>query len=416
MRKIFSSIDIGSDSIKIVVLELLKGKLNVLASNIYPSKGIKCGIIVDEEEARKTLIEAFKQINSSLGVTVDKAITSVPMFDAKYTLVEGYTSITSNDKIVSSEDILNTLQASIYNKISNKEELVTVMPVKYIIDDKNDVINPKGLRADKLGVLAMMVTAPKTNLYKVLSIISKAKIEVADLLFNSIGDYNAFKNSNLDKETVGVINIGYQKTELSIFNRGIITNSSIINVGSYDVDEDLSYAYNISIDKARKIKEMFALSNSDYASKSEVYEIKDKTGIKVKINQFEASEIVMNSLKEILKKSKNELNDLTKKEIRYIIVTGGISNIPGFDTICDNILKEKSFVSKINIVGIRDNRYSSSYGMIKYFINKLSIRGREYTMFNGEKEIELIEKVRKNTEDTTVFSKLFGKLFDNKED
>ena len=37
-------------------------------------------------------------------------------------------------------------------------------------------------------------------------------------------------------------------------------------------------------------------------------------------------------------------------------------------------------------------------------------------MFNGEKEIELIEKVRKNTEDTTVFSKLFGKLFDNKED
>lgn len=416
MRKIFSSIDIGSDSIKIVVLELLKGNLNVLASNIYPSKGIKCGIIVDEEEARKTLIEAFKQINSSLGVTVDKVITSVPMFDAKYTLVEGYTSITSNDKIVSSEDILNTLQASIYNKINNKEELVTVMPVKYIIDDKNDVINPKGLRADKLGVLAMMVTAPKTNLYKVLSIISKAKIEVADLLFNSIGDYNAFKNSNLDKETVGVINIGYQKTELSIFNRGIITNSSIINVGSYDVDEDLSYAYNISIDKARKIKEMFALSNSDYASKSEVYEIKDKTGIKVKINQFEASEIVMNSLKEILKKSKNELNDLTKKEIRYIIVTGGISNIPGFDTICDNILKEKSFVSKINIVGIRDNRYSSSYGMIKYFINKLSIRGREYTMFNGEKEIELIEKVRKNTEDTTVFSKLFGKLFDNKED
>ena len=37
MRKIFSSIDIGSDSIKIVVCELFENKLNVLASTKYKS-------------------------------------------------------------------------------------------------------------------------------------------------------------------------------------------------------------------------------------------------------------------------------------------------------------------------------------------------------------------------------------------
>ena len=36
-------------------------------------------------------------------------------------------------------------------------------------------------------------------------------------------------------------------------------------------------------------------------------------------------------------------------------------------------------------------------------------------MFDGEKEIELIERINK-VEDTTVFGKLFGKLFENKED
>ncbi len=415
MRKIFSSMDIGSDSIKIVVLELLNDKLNVLASNIYPSEGVKYGTIINEEEAKKTIIEAFKKINNSLGVKVDKVLASVPMYDAKYTLVEGYTSITNEDKIINSDDILNTLQASIYNKIKEKEELVTVMPVKYIIDDKHEVLNPKGLSANKLSVLAMMVTVPKINLYKYLSVISKCNVEVVDLLFNPIGDYYCFKNSDLDRTTVGVINIGLQKTELAVFNKGIITNSSVIREGSYNIDEDLSYAYNIDIEKAKKIKEMFAVADKEYASKSEIFEIKDKSKIKVKINQFEASEIVENSLKEILKNSKKVLNDLTKKEISYIIITGGISNIPGFENICNNVLKDNSFFDKIKIIGIRDNRYSSSYGMIKYFINKLSIRGREYTMFNGEKEIELIERIDK-VEDTTVFGKLFGKLFENKED
>lgn len=415
MRKIFSSIDIGSDSIKIVVLELLNEKLNVLASNIYPSEGIKYGNIINEEETKKTIVEAFKKINNSLGVKVDKVLASVPMYDAKYNLVEGYTSITNEDKIINSDDILNTLQASIYNKIKEKEELVTIMPVKYIIDDKHEVLNPKGLSASKLSVLAMMVTVPKINLYKYLSVISRCNVEVVDLLFNPIGDYYCFKNSDLDRTTVGVINIGLQKTEVAVFNKGIITNSTIIREGSYNIDEDLSYAYNIDIEKAKKIKEMFAVADKDYASKSEIFEIKDKSKIKVKINQFEASEIVENSLKEILKNSKKVLNDLTKKEISYIIITGGISNIPGFENVCNNVLKDNSFFDKIKIIGIRDNRYSSSYGMIKYFINKLSIRGREYTMFNGEKEIELIERIDK-VEDTTVFGKLFGKLFENKED
>ena len=41
MRKIYSSIDVGSSFIKIVVLEELDKNLNILANISYPSKGIK---------------------------------------------------------------------------------------------------------------------------------------------------------------------------------------------------------------------------------------------------------------------------------------------------------------------------------------------------------------------------------------
>ena len=411
MRKIYSSIDIGSDTIKIIVLEKVKDKLNVLASNIYPSLGVKNGVIVDENETIETIKEALKKINNSLNVNINKALVTVPMNDANYRVVDGYTTITSEENIVTREDLLNTLQASIYNKIPEDEELVTVMPIKYMLDDKVEVKNPRGLKASKLSALVMMVTVPKTILYKNLSVFDKLGIEVVDILFNNIGDYYAYKDKNYDESVTAVVNIGLNKTDISIFNKGIITASKVLNVGSFNIDEDISYVYNIPLDKARKIKEIFV--DLKKPSKDEYYDIKDKSNIKISINQKEVSDIVYNNLLEIIKKAKKELNNLTKKEIHYIIITGGISNIPGFDTICSEVYSEV-VSTKMSKLGIRDNTYSSSYGVIKFFINKLELRGRDYSMFNEDEINKLVSNATKD-EDTKIFGKLFGRLFD-KED
>ncbi|MBR4830229.1 MAG: rod shape-determining protein [Bacilli bacterium] len=413
MRKIYTAIDIGSDTFKIVVVEKVNNKLNVLASNIYPSLGIEKGVIVDENEVLATLKEALKKINNTLNLEIKKALINVPMDDANYKIVDGYTTITGEDNIVTSDDILNSLQASIYNKIPDDEELVTVMPIKYLLDDRTEVKNPRGLKANKLSTLVMMVTAPKATLYRNLALFDKAGIEVVDILFGNIGDYYTFKDDNYDKSTTAVINIGLNKTDIAIFNKGIITTSKVLPIGTVNIDEDISYVYNIPLDKARKIKEIFVNLDKKETSKEDYYETKDKSGIKISINQKEVSEIVYNNLLEIIKKAKKELNNLTKKEIHYIIITGGISNIPGFDTICSEVYNE--VVShRLNVIGIRDNMYSSSYGIVKYFINKLELRGREYSMFSDEEVTKIVSNWAKN-EDTKVFSKFFSRLFD-KED
>ena len=68
----------------------------------------------------------------------------------------------------------------------------------------------------------------------------------------------------------------------------------------------------------------------------------------------------------------------------------------------------------MNQIGIRDNTYSSSFGIIKFFINKLELRGREYSMFNEDEVAKIVSNATKS-EDTKVFSRFFGRLFD-KED
>ena len=418
MRKIFSSIDIGSDSIKIVVCELFQNKLNVLASTKYPSQGIKKGEVVDDNLVKETLIRAINEVNTSLGLKIDKAIINIPMYESEYMVNDGAVTITSSDHIITGNDMVNALQTSIYNKIPKARELVTIQPIKYNVDTiDQDIQSPRGIKAKKLSVQSMCTTIPKKNIYKIISIVQEIGIEVIDILFGVIGDYFEFKNKQTDKSVTGVVNIGSEKIEIGVFKEGIIYNSKVIKSGSNLIDNDISYIYNISDEQSKKIKEVFALAHKDFASNSDVYEITNKSGIKTKINQVEASEVVMSKLKEILEISKKGLNDLTKKEISYIIITGGIVNMPGFDIICKEILGNNVILGPINTIGVRDMAYSQALGMIKYFIDKLSIRGKEYTMFDDNKQVELIENRKNNvSNNSSVFGKFFNYLFENKED
>ena len=44
MKKIFTSVDIGSDTVKILVSEIYGDNINVIASNTIKSKGIRKGL------------------------------------------------------------------------------------------------------------------------------------------------------------------------------------------------------------------------------------------------------------------------------------------------------------------------------------------------------------------------------------
>ena len=99
--------------------------------------------------------------------------------------------------------------------------------------------------------------------------------------------------------------------------------------------------------------------------------------------------------------------------ITSLIMKNTFSSTDTYD-VCQDYCQYKSLSDVIDVIGVRNNSYSSSYGMIKYFIEKLKLRGREYTMFNEDKEYKLVEE-RKNSEGFS-FGKFFEYFFNNKED
>ena len=406
---VYTSVDIGSDSIKVVVCELFQNKLNLLASSSFKSQGIKKGLITNIELASQSLKEALSSVEKMIGIKIKRVIASVPSYFAEYSIVKSEIDIPEEEGVVTSEHISDLIQkASIQRE---DREIVTVMPVDFKINDQAVLKDPVGKHAKKLSMRGIMATAHKKSVYSVIGLLDLIGVEVVDISLNNIGDLCAFKNKDIDKKIGVIVNIGSETTTVSLYNKGIIVKSSVISMGGKYIDNDISYMYKTDAKTAKDLKHKFALAHKRNANVGDTYEISTSVDDKLKINQFEISEIASSRLEEILNLVKKELNILTSKKIDYIIITGGTSNMPDIEYVAADVLGKNVSIGTIKLLGIRNNKYSSCVGNIVYFISRLKMRGKNYSMINNEEASELAT-VRKSSVETAKETML-GKIYEH---
>ncbi len=414
MRKIMAGIDIGSDTIKIIVAEILKNKTNILAVAENDSKGIKHGLIANKEAFVASLKEAIKKAEDIIGLRINKVLVTVPSFHVEFMLCEGLTTITNEDKVVRGNDIVRVMQSSIYNKVPDTYEIVEIIPTNFIINEEEITKNPLNCMANKLYVKTIVVMVPKENIKPILESFSQLNIEVIDLSLTSIGDYNALEREKMISQIGAIINIGENNTTVSIYNKGVLTNTSVIEIGGQNIDNDISFIYKVTKSDARNLKENFGLAHKRLAQASNTQFVTNKLGENIQVNQYELSEIIMSRLEEILNIAKKQINYLTKKEIHYIIVSGGVSEMADFSLTLESVFGKSAKLARLYEIGVRNNKYSVCLGIIKNYDRKLKLRGKEFSIFSSEELDELSGKHKKiNISDNSVLGKLFGYFFDN---
>ena len=415
MRKIYTSIDIGSDTIKCVVGELYNKNINILSSNTIKTKGVRKGLIFDPNLTINAIKDGIKEINSDLGVEIKKVIVNVPNYNAKFMFVTGSVEINDEEEIVTTEDINKVIKNSVYSKLAIDYELVTVLPVEFILDGEV-VDKPVQKKGKKLELKGIMISVPKKNIYSVLNVVEGAGLEVVEITLSGLADYFEVKNVNTDKKVGAIINLGHETTTVSVINKGKLMNTETIQLGGLNIEKDLSYIFGINIFDARVLKEKFASSHKRFCQLNDVYEIKNTLGELIKINQLEASEVVMSRLREILELAKKQILLLTKQSIGYIILTGGLTEIKAFKNLAFEIFGKGVIIYSMDTLGVRDNKYVTSLGMIKYFCDKMDMRGREYSMMDTADVTALVTPSSKTKKDNMIFTKFIENFITNKEE
>lgn len=411
MRNIYSSIDIGTEEIKIVVMEYFNNKYNVLASSSVKSFGVRQGLIVDASLVTSAIKKCVKQVESKLGTKLEKLIAVVPSNNMEITIGSSTTSVDTLNNIINGDIIFKGMQKCLKDISSSSKEVVGVFPIEYILDENKKVGNPLGKTSTSLSMKCVIASVPRKNVYSVVSVIESLGIEVVDILISSLGNYYVIKNKDIDTKVVGSIDIGKEKTVLSIFNKGIIIKEEIVKLGFDNILKDIEFNYKTTEEETYKIINDFAVCNRKYADSDEIYDSVNRNEEKIQINNYKLAELIEYRVVELLKNIKNQINNLTNKEIGYIIITGGVTSMLGFNAIISELFTKNVSVLTTGTIGIRDNKYVTCFGAIKYFVDKLNLREKEYSMFSTEKIEEMIVNGKKMG-NSSVLGKIFDRIFD----
>ena len=409
MRKIMSSLDIGDASIKFIVAEINKNKLYVLTSKIVNNEAVRKDMTIDYDILEGIIKNLFNEALEKLGIEIKKTLLTVSSDSASFTINKARIDIKNEDNLITVDDVIKVVNLSGKNVVQDNMELVNITPLYYILDDSSKTNIPVNTFSRTLEVKSIITSSRKDDVYKYLKILDNLGVSVVDISYDVVGNYFALKNDDMDSTCGVIIDIGYLSTSISIYNKGVLVNTLKIKVGSLNVLKDISYVYKISLDKAKEVYKKLGLGNSKNASNLEKMELKDNNGDKLIINQVNLSEIIESRVQEILSMAKKQINTLTKRQISYIICTGGIANIGDFDLNVLEVFGKNAQVGYINIIGIRDTRYASALGLIKWYDYNAKLKNYDYSILNLEEQEEFSKE---ESEAKTSSNSIIGKVFD----
>jgi len=391
MRNIYTSIEIVNQSIRLVVAELIADKLHVLSAKETYTNAIKHGEVKSPSILTKDIVKLKNETEDYLKMAINKALVLINASNAQYQLVEGQSTITNADKLVKADDISRVMQACVYNKIAEAMELITVLPIEFMVDSTK-VSRPINRNGNKITAKAVMITVPKINVYPVVQAIDNAGIETIDLCVSPIADYFYTFYHETNQRRGIIVNINNDTTTIGYYNKGIVINSETIFVGVNNIISDLAYVFDLSSAESKKLYERFALSTTRLANVNETMSVINQNKEELNLNQYEVSEVVMARLAEIFKLAKMSIKHLTSKEINYIMFTGVGSETPGFKSLLNETVGTGIKIASVNTMGARNNGFISTLGSIYYFAYKLQLKGKRYTMYEEPEHLEEEDK------------------------
>ena len=280
--------------------------------------------------------------------------------------------------------------------------------------DDEETINPYGKHGNILYVKSILVSTDKKAIYDLATIVNSCNLDIIDITTTGLVDYYNFKSKELDTKNIAIVNLGSTTTNISIFSKGIFINNKIIDDGGFYIDKEIASVYNLKRNETEYLKEKLALAVINNADEKETITLTNKNGEEITVNQYELSKIVSEKMDNLLKIIKKNINLLTKKEISYIIITGGVTNLPYFEHFIQDNFKDLANYEVVKELGVRDNRYSNVVGAIKYYNSRLKLRNVEISIFDLEQQEELGGTSKKvNISENSLLGKIYGYFFDN---
>ncbi|KKR21187.1 MAG: Cell division protein ftsA [Candidatus Moranbacteria bacterium GW2011_GWA2_39_41] len=342
-RDIIVGIDIGSSSVRTVIARIFpeEEKPRIIGVGSAASTGVRKGVIVDLEEATKSINESVEQAERTSGVAVSQAVVSIGGNHITSQHSKGVIAVGRADGEVAEDDIERVINAAQAISIPPNKEILHIIPETYSLDDNKNIKDPFGMNGVRLEVDAMIVEGSTPFIKNLTKCFEQAGIAISDFVLAPLAATKATLTKRQKELGVVLVDIGGGTTSMAVFEENDLLHTTILPIGGNHITNDIAIGLRTSIDVAERVKLEYGNALPREIGKREEINLAEldssEEGI---VSRYHVAEIIEARLEEIFLLVNKELKMIGREKLlpAGVILTGGTAKLPGAVDLAKNIL------------------------------------------------------------------------------
>ncbi|MFH1968093.1 MAG: cell division protein FtsA [bacterium] len=349
---IVAGLDIGTHSIKALVVQRKQKDWGVLSYAEIPSFGLRKGAVENTgiEDVSKNVQLIISGIEKDCGKKISSVFVNIGGSHLRVLPSDGIISVSRADQRISKEDVERVLQATKAINMPKNDEVLDVIPKEFIIDDQKGIKQPVNLTGIRLEAKVLLLCVFSPYFVNLTQSVLSAKLQIDDVIPSPLAAARAVLTPQQKELGVALIDMGAATTSLAVFEEGELIHLAVFPIGSANITNDIAIGLKTDVAVAENIKKQHGAC---MAVKSD----KDKKRTqpspeKKKIEIFDKSSslnFTKNSLVDIVEPRISEILDLVQKELKKIgkqealpggiVLTGGGAKISKIKELTKETLK-----------------------------------------------------------------------------
>ena len=355
----FTGLDIGTNSIKVLVAELRNGELNVIGVSNAKSKGVKDGIIVDIEAAATAIKSAISQAEEKAGISIKSVNVGLPGNLLQVEPTQGMIPVTSDTKEITDQDVENVVKSALTKSMTPDREVITFIPEEFIVDGFQGIRDPRGMMGVRLEMRGLLYTGPRTILHNLRKTVERSGVQVENIIISPLALVRSVLNEGEREFGATVIDMGAGQTTVATIRNQELQFTNILQEGGDYVTKDISKVLKTSQKLAEGLKLNYGEAYPSLAS-NETFQVEVIGEVEpVEVTESYLAEIISARIKHIFEQIKQELERRHLLDFPGgIVLIGGNAILPGIVELAQEVFGVGVKLYVPNQVGIRNPAFA----------------------------------------------------------
>ena len=355
----FTGLDIGTNSIKVLVAEHRNGELNVIGVSNAKSKGVKDGIIVDIEAAATAIKSAISQAEEKAGISIKSVNVGLPGNLLQVEPTQGMIPVTSDTKEITDQDVENVVKSALTKSMTPDREVITFIPEEFIVDGFQGIRDPRGMMGVRLEMRGLLYTGPRTILHNLRKTVERSGVQVENIIISPLALVRSVLNEGEREFGATVIDMGAGQTTVATIRNQELQFTNILQEGGDYVTKDISKVLKTSQKLAEGLKLNYGETYPSLAS-NETFQVEVIGEVEpVEVTESYLAEIISARIKHIFEQIKQELERRHLLDLPGgIVLIGGNAILPGIVELAQEVFGVGVKLYVPNQVGIRNPAFA----------------------------------------------------------